>query len=411
MPPGRPPVPARRQPQPPIQPAQQLRHAQRLHPRRGQLDRQRHPVQPAHQPRHIGAVLIGQREPRIRRAGPVGEQRHRPRDVVIGIARAGHRQRRQPVHRLARDPQRLPAGRQDPHVITGLQQARAQFSGRADHMLAVIQHHQQLPAGQHPRHRLRRRPPRLLPHPQRHRHHRRNPRRIPHRGKLGQPRPVREPGRHPPGHRAGQPGLAHPARPGHHHQPVLLQQARHLAHRPGPADETRQYSRETMHADGGHSGRSPLHPRTITVGSEPGTEQPVQAGTEGTAQDASRTAENTLTNDLREADPQEDPVGSRSDSARNYLGRAGRFGYARLLGSGHQPPEVALPDRLAGAESGASASPTETPQLRDTAVDPHRNPTDETAHSGTLVMRVKGTENSRSAASMRVSWAVGVFSR
>ena len=39
----------------------------------------------------------------------------------------------------------------------------------------------------------------------------------------------------------------------------------------------------------------------------------------------------------------------------------------------------------------------------------HRNPTDETAHSGTLVMRIKGTENSRSAASMRVSWAVGAF--
>jgi hypothetical protein len=36
---------------------------------------------------------------------------------------------------------------------------------------------------------------------------------------------------------------------------------------------------------------------------------------------------------------------------------------------------------------------------------------DETAHSGTLVMRVKSAENSRSAALMRVSWAVGAFSR
>jgi hypothetical protein len=34
---------------------------------------------------------------------------------------------------------------------------------------------------------------------------------------------------------------------------------------------------------------------------------------------------------------------------------------------------------------------------------------DETAHSGTLVMRVKDTENSRSTAMMRVSWAVGAF--
>jgi hypothetical protein len=98
-------------------------------------------------------------------------------------------------------------------------------------------------------------------------------------------------------------------------------------------------------------------------------------------------------------------------SARNYLGRAARFGYARLLGSGHQPPEVVLPDRSAGLSQGASASPTETPQVRDTMGGPHRNPTDETAHSGTLVIRVKGTENSRSAAWMRVSWAVGAFSR
>ena len=78
--------------------------------------------------------------------------------------------------------------------------------------------------------------------------------------------------------------------------------------------------------------------------------------------------------------------------------------------SGHQDPGVAVRSGRQG-QSGASTSPTETPQFRDTVPDPHRNPTDETAHSGTLVMRVEGTENSRSAASMRVSWAVGAFSR
>ena len=82
--------------------------------------------------------------------------------------------------------------------------------------------------------------------------------------------------------------------------------------------------------------------------------------------------------------------------------------------SGHQEPEARgtwypVPGRP--GQSGASASPTETPQLRDTAADPHRNPTDETAHSGTLVMHVKDTRNSQSAASMRVSWAVGAFPR
>jgi hypothetical protein len=68
---------------------------------------------------------------------------------------------------------------------------------------------------------------------------------------------------------------------------------------------------------------------------------------------------------------------------------------------------------LRGSQPGqpkASASSTATPQRRDTVPDPHRNPTDETAHSGTVVMRVKGTENSRSAAPMRVNWVVGAFS-
>ena len=62
-------------------------------------------------------------------------------------------------------PQQLPAGSQHPHVITGRHQLRDQLSRRADHMLAVIQHQQQLLAGQHPRQRPRDRRPRLLPHP------------------------------------------------------------------------------------------------------------------------------------------------------------------------------------------------------------------------------------------------------
>jgi hypothetical protein len=52
-------------------------------------------------------------------------------------------------------------------------------------------------------------------------------------------------------------------------------------------------------------------------------------------------------------------------------------------------------------ESGASTNPTETLQLGGTVPDPHGNPTDETAHSGILVIRVKGTENSRLASSLR----------
>jgi hypothetical protein len=101
-----------------------------------------------------------------------------------------------------------------------------------------------------------------------------------------------------------------------------------------------------------------------------------------------------------------DSAGSRITSARQ----------AALVTLGY--PEVVISPRKLRYRTGA-AGPSQgllrAPQkphksVRDTVPDPHRNPTDETAHSGTLVTRVKGTQNSRSAASMRVSWADGVFS-
>ena len=184
---------------------------------------------------------------RVGPAGPVREQRHRltgPGRVTI---RGGQRQRPQPVPGLAGHRQRLPAGRQHPHIITRRQQPGAQLRGRADHMLTVIQHQQQLLAGQHPRHRLGRRHSRLLPDPQSRRHHGRDLTCVLHRRQLHQPRPVREPARHPFRHLAGQPGLPRTARPGHRHQPVLRQQPCDLADRFVAADETRQRRRQPVH--------------------------------------------------------------------------------------------------------------------------------------------------------------------
>jgi hypothetical protein len=144
-------------------------------------------------------------------------------------------------------------------------------------MLAVIQHQQQLPTGQHPRQHPGHRDARLLPHSQRRRHDRRDQRRVLHRRQLGQPRPVREPARHSPGHLTGQPGLARAARPGHRHQPVLLQQPGCLAHGPGPADKTGQDSRETMDATSRDDRRRRYpHARTITTSPGRRTAQPHQ---------------------------------------------------------------------------------------------------------------------------------------
>ena len=215
---------------------------------------------------------------RISTPGPVRVQRNGLAPGGISrIIRRGQGQRRQPVPGFAPCPERLPAGRQHPHVITGRQQPGAQLRGRAGHVLAVIQHQQQLPPGQHPRQRLGGRHPRLLPYPHRRGHCRRYLRRVRYRCQFRQPCPVREPARHLPRHLIGQPGLTRAARPGNRHQPVLIQQPRHLTHRPGPADETGQRNRKAMHPThpGGH--RRPPHARTITAGRPSSTAQSCSA--------------------------------------------------------------------------------------------------------------------------------------
>ena len=78
---------------------------------------------------------------RVGLASPVREQHHRLRlSRVSQVVRIGHRQRAQPVPCLPRDLQSLPARGQDPQLIAGRHQFRAQPGCRADHVLAVIQH-------------------------------------------------------------------------------------------------------------------------------------------------------------------------------------------------------------------------------------------------------------------------------
>ena len=95
MPPRRQPVPARQQTRTRHRAGPRAAPPQRLHPRRRQLNRQRHPVQP----RHHWPGLARQGKPRIGLAYPVREQRHR-----LGPARrvtvTGQGQRPQPEPRL-----------------------------------------------------------------------------------------------------------------------------------------------------------------------------------------------------------------------------------------------------------------------------------------------------------------------
>ena len=73
MPRRRQPVTASQQAEPLVQAIQQLPDAERLNPGRGQLDRQRHPVQPRHQPGHHRTGRAIQAELRVHPAGPVSE--------------------------------------------------------------------------------------------------------------------------------------------------------------------------------------------------------------------------------------------------------------------------------------------------------------------------------------------------
>src|SRR6266849_890645 len=117
---------------------------------------------------------------------------------------------------------------------------------------------------------------------------------------------------------------------------------------------------------------------------------------------------------LHDRHPGNDADPKRADSARNYLLVGMPPGNPGLSGERSPAPRgrsiwalrVGWPGKSRG-----SREPQRNPTIRDMAANPHRNPTNETAHSGALVIHVKGTENSRSAAPMRVSWAFGAFPR
>jgi len=176
------PVSVREQGEPVIDPVQQLRHAKRLHPRGGQLDGQRHPVQPRDQSPYQRPGATRQGEMGIDLEGPIREQHHGLRSLAVpGAVTSRQGQRRQPVPGLPAHGQRLPAGRQHPHIITGCQQPGAELRGRANHVLAIVQHQQQLPPGQRPRQRIGCRNAGLFRHSQRCGHRRRDLHRVAHR--------------------------------------------------------------------------------------------------------------------------------------------------------------------------------------------------------------------------------------
>ena len=135
--------PARQQRQPPFQPLPQRRQRQVGDARRGELDRQRHAVQPPADVRHQWRVAIRHGKGRAHRLAALSEQLHRlgahqgvDRDLDSGI-RQGQWRHRKGI--LTGHPQQHPARHQDLEPRTERHQIADERGGR-QHVLEVIQH-------------------------------------------------------------------------------------------------------------------------------------------------------------------------------------------------------------------------------------------------------------------------------
>jgi hypothetical protein len=176
-----------------LQAGRELRGPERRAPGRGQFDGQRHAVQPGAHLGDRGRVAFGQREPGAGRAGPGHEQAsglrrgNRPGRTISRQA-----QRRHGEDELARHIQALPAGSQDadPAALPG--QHHHHPAGRSQDVLAVVQHNQQLTAGQRPHHARHRVRGILFRDAQRLGDGRGNQRGIGQGGQLDQPRAILE---------------------------------------------------------------------------------------------------------------------------------------------------------------------------------------------------------------------------
>ena len=136
-----------------LQAGSELHRPKRRAPGRGQLDGQRHAIQPGAQLGDRGCVARGQRERGARRAGPGNEQAaglgcgDRPDCPVFWQS-----QRRHGEDGFTGHVQAFPAGGQDAHPAALPSQHGHRPSCGFQDVLAVVEHDQQFPVGQRPHH-------------------------------------------------------------------------------------------------------------------------------------------------------------------------------------------------------------------------------------------------------------------
>ena len=211
-----------------VQPRGQLSGAQRRAPGRGQLDGQRDAVQPGAHLRDRGRVARRQLEGGAGRSSPGREQQ-------AGLGRGDRRgravgrqsQRRHREDQLTGNIQAFPAGGQEPHPPAASEQLGHQARCPLQDVLAVVQHHQQLTAGQRA-HQPGGRGGRIpLGNAQGLRDAGRDQGRIGERGQLDQPGAVAKAGLGERRHPQRQPGLAAPSRTGQRDHPAAAEPVTH----------------------------------------------------------------------------------------------------------------------------------------------------------------------------------------
>ena len=195
----------------------QAGQGQRAQPGGGQLDGQRHPVQPPADRHHQLGGLPADGKLDTLRSGPLNEQRDRIgrlRRPGVRIAGSRKRQRRHPVNGLSADAERLAAGGQQMHPRAAPQDQLSGLGAGADQVLAVVEHDQDVQGGQRIQQGLGDGPAGLPGDPQRPGNGRRHRILVGDRGQLHQPHPITGPIQQLGGHLQAQPGLAAPPGPG-----------------------------------------------------------------------------------------------------------------------------------------------------------------------------------------------------
>ena len=216
---------ALQQAEPVGEPVPDLDRAHRRHARRGQLDAEREPVDGLADLGHrVGGLRIVEPEVGPHGPRPVDEER----DRVGGHATVA-RQGRDRERGLADDGERLARRGDDPHPARAAEDRRDRRGGGGEDVLAVVDHEQQLPAGERLGDGLDEGGVALRGDAEHRRDRRRHRVRVAHRRELDQPDAVGELARDLRPDLDREAGLADPADAGQRDQPVPAHELGDLA--------------------------------------------------------------------------------------------------------------------------------------------------------------------------------------